>query len=185
MKICTKCGAADRGSYGACKPCDRAKSATYRAANPDKVRASMVAWSAANQQKRQTSNAAYRAANAEKLKAYRVANRERRITTTAAWYAANPDRGRIKEQNRRARKRSAGGQLSPGLAAKLERLQRGKCACGCKQRLGDDYHLDHVMPIALGGANEDWNIQLLRSGCNMQKHATHPIEFMQQKGFLI
>jgi len=41
------------------------------------------------------------------------------------------------------------------------------------------------MPLALGGANADDNIQLLRSTCNQQKHAKHPVDFMQQKGFLL
>lgn len=73
---------------------------------------------------------------------------------------------------------------SKGLAERLFRLQRGKCAC-CKKPLGSDYHLDHIMPLALGGVNEDSNIQLLRAKCNMQKHTVHPVEFMQQRGFLL
>ena len=79
----------------------------------------------------------------------------------------------------------SGGRLSKGLAAKLFAMQRGRCACGCKQPLGDDYHLDHRMPLVLGGANTDDNMQLLRKICNLQKHAKHPIDFMRQRGFLI
>ena len=60
----------------------------------------------------------------------------------------------------------------------------GKCVC-CGHPLSDNYHLDHIVPIALGGANEDWNIQLLRGECNLQKHAKHPVNFMQSKGFLL
>ena len=86
--------------------------------------------------------------------------------------------------NRRARMLEVGGKLSSGLSGRLFKLQRGKCAC-CKLPLGDDYHLDHIIPIDLGGANEDWNIQLLRAKCNCQKHNTHPIDFMQSKGFLL
>lgn len=41
------------------------------------------------------------------------------------------------------------------------------------------------MPLALGGANEDWNIQLLRQRCNNQKKAKHPVDFMQSKGYLL
>ena len=91
---------------------------------------------------------------------------------------------RINCQNRRARKIAVGGKLSKGLTEKLYKLQRGKCAC-CGKLLGDNYHLDHRMPIALGGANEDWNIQLLRSTCNHEKHAKHPIDFMQERGYLL
>jgi 5-methylcytosine-specific restriction endonuclease McrA len=88
-------------------------------------------------------------------------------------------------QNRRARKNASAGKLSFNLAEKLFKLQHGKCACGCKKHLGKDYHLDHIMPLALGGANTDNNIQLLRKQCNWQKHAKHPIDFMQSRGFLL
>lgn len=87
-------------------------------------------------------------------------------------------------QNKRAKIRENGGRLSPGLAKTLFSLQKGKCAC-CGLPLGNDFHLDHIIPSALGGANEDWNIQLLRRKCNMSKGAKHPLVFMQGKGFLL
>ena len=86
--------------------------------------------------------------------------------------------------NRRARVRETGGKLSSDLADKLFKLQKGKCPC-CAQPLGDDYHLDHKMPIALGGSNTDGNMQLLRAVCNLQKAKKHPIDFMQIRGFLL
>jgi 5-methylcytosine-specific restriction endonuclease McrA len=45
--------------------------------------------------------------------------------------------------------------------------------------------MDHIIPLALGGANTDDNIQLLRATCNLQKHTKHPIDFMQQRGYLL
>jgi 5-methylcytosine-specific restriction endonuclease McrA len=81
-------------------------------------------------------------------------------------------------------KKETGGKLSSKLAARLFVLQKGKCAC-CLQPLGDDYHIDHIMPLALGGTNTDDNIQLLRAKCNLQKNAKHPVDFMQQRGFLL
>lgn len=57
--------------------------------------------------------------------------------------------------------------------------------CYCGKPLGDAYHLDHVMPLALGGSNTDDNMQLLRDRCNLQKHAKHPVDFMQERGFLL
>jgi len=53
------------------------------------------------------------------------------------------------------------------------------------QPLGDDFHMDHIMPIALGGSNTDDNMQLLRKECNLQKQAKHPIDFMQSRGLLL
>ena len=63
-------------------------------------------------------------------------------------------------------------------------LQRGKCAA-CGHLLAGDYHIDHIVPIALGGSNRDDNVQLLHSGCNLRKAARHPVEFMQSLGMLL
>lgn len=126
--------------------------------------------------------------NPEKIKGYtteyRRANRKACNARIAKWEAANPEARRVINQNRRARKRANGGRLSPGLASKLFKLQRGKCAC-CGKPLGTDYHLDHIMPLALGGQNADSNMQLLTATCNLQKRAKHPVDFMQQRGKLI
>ena len=123
----------------------------------------LKAWRAANQDRAKAYNAAWIAANPERYKA-----------RTVAWRKANLETRRVICQNYRARKRTNGGALSKDLAIKLLKLQKGKCPC-CQQPLG----------IALGGSNTDENIQLLRNFCNKQKHAKHPIDFMQQKGFLL
>jgi hypothetical protein len=148
-------------------------STAYRAANREKCNALTTAWIKANPERHKASIAAWRASNPEKYK-----------TLIAAWYKANPEARRIYSHNRRARKRTNGGKLSKGLAARLFKLQKGKCPC-CSKPLGDDFHMDHKMPLALGGANEDWNIQLLCAPCNLSKGKKHPIDFMQSKGFLI
>lgn len=152
---------------------EKERSAKYRAANPESKKASTDKWAAANKDKIKAMNTTYIAAYPERKKA-----------SSAKYRKANPGKRIIYEQNRRAIKRDSGGNLSHGLASKLLKLQHGKCPC-CNQPLGDDYHLDHIMPLALGGPNIDSNIQLLRQRCNNQKHAKHPIDFMQQRGFLL
>lgn len=187
-KLCTKCGEskpfagfsknirARDGMNCHCKDCARIATAVWRANNPERARAS---------------ENAYRAANIDKVKARYVAhykaNYDKKKANVLRWQAEHPESVRMYRATARARRRAAeaGGSLSTGLAEKLFKLQRGKCACGCKQPLGDDYHLDHIMPLARGGSNTDDNIQLLRSRCNRQKQAKHPIDFMQQRGFLI
>lgn len=185
MKTCNKCGtqkpldefnkdrAQKDGHKTTCKVCHRAASATYHALNKEKVNAKSAAWHAAHTDKAHARNAEWRAAN------YQQAN-----ARTAKWRAENPEKVRIHSHNRRARVNAAG-KLSHGLAARLYELQRGTCACGCGQALGDTYHLDHIIPLALGGTNTDENIQLLRASCNRQKSAKHPVAFMQQRGFLL
>lgn len=185
MKTCTKCGGEKRvtefsadsrnrdGLQSWCKSCAKTAKAKWRATNLSKVRAYDAEWEASNPDKVREIAAKCYAANSEKVK-----------IAVAKWAAKNPEAVRVHHQNRRASKFKNGGQLSKGLAEKLFRLQRGKCAC-CKQPLGDDYHMDHVMPLVLGGSNTDDNMQLLRKTCNLQKNRKHPVEFMRQRGFLI
>lgn len=100
------------------------------------------------------------------------------------WASEHPESRKISQQNRRARKKQSGGIISADLSERLFKLQKGKCPC-CGQSLGSAFHLDHIIPLALGGVNEDWNIQLLRAKCNHQKKAKHPVDFMQSRGFLL
>ncbi len=121
-------------------------------------------------------------------------NPEKRIVVIKQWQARNKNKDNDNhiqwrkthpELSRATRiKTNGGGTLSRGLKEKLFEAQRGKCAC-CSKPLGNKYEFDHKMPIALGGANEDWNMQLLRRECNLKKGAKHPIDFMQSKGFLL
>lgn len=184
MKTCTKCGETKPttefhknsskrdGLYYHCKLCSREARVNRYNANSEKAKQSA---------------AAYRSAKPEKVKATKAAwaksNPEKKRSSCAKWRAANKLARRILDNNRNARKREAGGKLSKGIAERLFKLQRGKCAC-CGVKLTDN-HLDHVIPIALGGPNEDWNMQLLCAPCNLSKHAKHPIDFMQQRGFLL
>jgi 5-methylcytosine-specific restriction endonuclease McrA len=136
----------------------KAFSAAYRAENPDSVKQATAEW---------------RRLNPEKVKLY-----------SKAWAAANIEKVRMSSRNRRALRLRNGGKLSDGLADKLFLLQRGKCAC-CGDLLGENYHMDHIIPLSRGGPNTDENTQLLTRRCNLQKKAKDPIDFMQSRGFLL
>lgn len=165
-----------------------ARSEAWRRANPEQHKANRGAARERNAEKNRAYGAEYRAANAERINAltrvWKAANPEKVKAWNKVWRDENPELMRIYCHNRRARERDVGGRLSTGLAERLYKIQKGLCAC-CKEPLGDDYHLDHIMPIALGGANTDDNIQLLRQRCNNQKSAKHPVDFMREKGFLL
>lgn|SRR5574340_182965 len=200
MKSCSKCKLAKPttefsknissrdGLCSSCKSCRSLAHAAWRAANPDKAKANMNKWVANNREKHNASTVAWRKDNPWKQKEcsakWRLANPERQKAATAAWCAANPEAKRVHDQNRRSRKLANGGRLSPGIADRLFKLQRGKCAC-CHASIEDGNHIDHVIPLALGGPNEDWNVQLLCQACNRSKGAKHPVEFMQSRGFLL
>lgn len=39
------------------------------------------------------------------------------------------------------------------------------------------YHVDHVVPISLGGSDGPENLVLTCPNCNHRKHAKHPMDF--------
>lgn len=166
----------------------RASSKRYHAAHPEKYKAKSAAWAKANPEKMKALKAAWLKANVDRAKAkarvWAKANIDKLRANSAAWHARNPDVRRLATQNRRARSKENGGRLSKGIRAKLLTLQRGMCPC-CRKPIGDDYHLDHVMPLVLKGTNTDDNVQLLCAPCNLSKGAKHPIDFMQERGFLL
>lgn len=215
MKTCSKCGenkpfsdfhkrkSAKDGLKSSCKICRNRDNATYREANPDKVKASLVKykernldrvkqklkdWRAANLEKARERSSKWYFANKDRAKAMSAEryknNKERAKEKAHARYLSDPSQYKIRNHKRRATLLRVGGKLSIGLEQKLYALQKGKCAC-CKRPLGDKYHMDHIMPLALGGSNTDDNIQLLRAQCNNQKYMKHPVDFMQERGYLL
>lgn len=170
-----------RASYAANREQRLAYAAAYREANAEQIKASVAG-------KHATYSARYREKNYQRClamtAAWKSAKPEQRKATQRDWLQNNLDKHRTYQHNRRAKKKANGGKLSPNIADRLLMLQRGKCAC-CGLPLGDDYHLDHIVPIALGGPNTDENIQLLRAECNRQKGARDPIAYMQARGRLL
>jgi 5-methylcytosine-specific restriction endonuclease McrA len=157
-----------------------AYAAKYREKNYERLKAE---WTG-QYQKRKPYFDKYNAENYERIRARRLAwteaNWDRIQRLNAEWTQNNLDRHRIYQQRRRGRIRSAGGELSLDIVERLLVKQKGRCAC-CGKRLGNSYHLDHIVPLALGGANTDDNVQLLTPTCNLQKGAMHPVEFMQRR----
>jgi 5-methylcytosine-specific restriction endonuclease McrA len=199
------------GFAARCKDCNKLYNREYSAKNKAAVALYMAEYQAKNKESIRQKNLEYCLANKDRLQAYRAEhytkNKERVLENTALWQRNNPEKvaarnkrwadanpekvrannkknEKVRGQNRRALVRRAVGKLSKDLPAKLFALQGGKCPC-CAQPLGNNYHLDHIVPLALGGRNSDDNAQLLRRTCNLQKNKKDPLDFMQSRGFLL
>lgn len=159
----------------------------YQANNASEIREKKRKHYSLNRDRMLAEKAAYYAKAKEKIKdmgrKYRLCNVEKIRIRRAEYRKANIKQILIRNKNRKFSQANRG-KLSTGLVEKLLILQKGKCAC-CGEKLNGDFHIDHIVPIALGGLNVDSNIQLLRPLCNLQKNAKHPVEFMQSRGFLL
>jgi 5-methylcytosine-specific restriction endonuclease McrA len=163
----------------------------YQAENPEKAKDYQAKYYVENSEKIKTRHAKYRASNTENMRAYQTKyyaeNLEKRRVYSKKYYMENPEKIKINNHNRRAREYGSGGKLSQGLFEKLFNLQKGKCPV-CKIALSNvkpRSPMDHITSLFNGGANEDWNIQILCQPCNRQKSAKDPTDFMQERGFLL
>ena len=83
-----------------------------------------------------------------------------------------------------ARLRNAIIETIPKTSELLEK-QNGMCA-SCKVKGKKvKWHLDHVMPLVLGGSHTAGNIQMLCANCNLRKNAKHPLEWAAENGRLL
>lgn len=173
-----------------CLACHRDARATIRAEQPEKVKASKAASYLRNRDATLAKVKAYQSANAEQVREKQrhryQANKQTIAARYKAWAKANRPLLRIHEKRRRDRKRGATGSHTYADVQDIGRLQRWRCANPtCRVSVKAAHHVDHVMPLALGGTDDRSNIQLLCGPCNQSKHARHPIDWARMNGLLL
>jgi len=188
-KACTKCGEVKEldlftkakwmkdGYYPSCKSCKSADYRSRKALNPE-----------LHAKRQAEADRRYKANNPGKHSAMKKRwydnNREAARATANAWVEKNRSKVQLYVRMSNARRRSNGGRINYKFAIDLIKLQSGKCAC-CMTEINVLYHIDHIIPIKLGGSNEKTNLQILCPSCNLSKKAKHPIDFMQSRGYLL
>lgn len=200
MKICSKCKAEksktefskdNRSSSGVqsrCKSCV----AEYYIENSDRILSRVRAYKESNPERVAACQKAYRISNPEKLAACerrcRQSNPERVAEYQRAYREEHPDKISSHKRNRRARVRNAEGRHTGADVKAIFEMQRGLCASCAKKLIksGENiFHVDHIMPLALGGSNWPANLQCLCPSCNLRKRAKHPSDWAKQNGKLL
>lgn len=203
MKHCSGCGESQpRDSFGKwargkdglqpwCKQCQRTHARLWAKANPAKVAATKAMYRATHPARVQAARRTYRAAHGSQLRAtsatwraenparieeynaaYYAAYREEERARVADYRSANPAKVRMAVAAYRARQLNApGGGISPEQWQRTLIDSLGICAyCNRTVRLS----LDHIEPLALGGAHDIANAAAACGRCNRSK-ANHSL----------
>ena len=196
MKYCYKCKtdkhlddfgkdkSRSDGIYPICKGCVNAYQSIWREANKEKRKAAVDKYRSANREKCNASTKKSQAKHPNTKKNWNENNRQKVRLIKRKWAKENTEQNKEIKANNKAKRRGADGKFTFDQIKELLRKQKYKCiSCGCD--IKKSFHRDHIFPIALGGSNHITNIQLLCAPCNIKKSSKHPVDFMQERGFLI
>ncbi|MCA9367635.1 HNH endonuclease [Candidatus Kaiserbacteria bacterium] len=176
-KVCTKCNVekplsefhkSKSGKYGVrgeCKPCALEYRRQYRKNNRKEIAEYQHQWREKNRKEIAENGRQYYEKNSEQC-------RER----VRQWQQANPEKARAHWRNRRARKHNAGGTHTVKDINLLYAGQAGKCWY-CGVNVGNEFHVDHFIPLAEGGSNDVGNLRISCPACNLSKGAKDPHEW--------
>jgi 5-methylcytosine-specific restriction endonuclease McrA len=165
---------------GACRAAKAEHNRKWRAAHREQVADYLRKWRADHCEKKAEYDHNYyvdhREEMAEANHKWRAAHHEEMAEYQRNYRVTHPEEIAAIERNRRARERGNGGtHIAADVQAQYER-QKGKCFYR-GERLGSDYHVDHVIPLALGGSNGPENLVIACARCNQTKYAKHPMDF--------
>jgi len=174
--LCSLCKGEKTGSHVSyCKPCfNKYKRARYVKFRDAEV-ARCMAYNYANYDAFKT-----------RLSEYRKTPKWK--DTVATYRADNKDKVREWDRTKRGKRLSVDGNHTNQDIQDILNIQKWKCAePTCKKclKVSAGYHVDHIMPIALGGTDYPKNLQCLCPSCNTHKWATHPIDWARKKGRLL
>lgn len=148
-----------------CRSCHNTYRRAWSARNADRLREQKRRRYAADPTSHRARSAAFKAGNGDSIHAYNAGYRATHLREHAAY-----------QRNRKARARMAPGTHNAAdVTAQLLR-QRGRCYW-CHKNVGQDYHVDHVVPLCRGGSNGPENLVIACVACNLHKRATHPMDF--------
>ena len=160
-----------------CLACCAGYSAKNRAKNPGKYleanRKLCRRWRGKNRQK-----------NLDTAKAWRQRYPDRVKQFALDWRKNNPEKAHALDARNRTRRKNVSGAFDDKDVERIFKAQRGRCAY-CHITISGGYHVDHIIPIVRGGSNFPKNIQLACANCNWAKHAKDPIQFAQERGWLL
>ena len=176
---------------GGCWDCQLIRNATWRKSNPDKVRANTSRSYQRHRTKRCAAKKHYRQTTPDYAERHRESAKQWRLDhpeqyrairnkylskarKTEAYRLAN--RANSARRKMRRWRRPDGSPVYKERLAALLRRHNGKCYW-CRKSYGETYHLDHVMPLAIGGEHDITNLVVSCPTCNLKKGVKTPMEW--------
>lgn len=165
-----------RGAMGLesyCRPCCAAKRRAAYHANPEPYRANALQRYRARVAAGKVT-AESKVAKREYDRSYRLSNAAKLTALKAVWRNWNADTIRATRHAYKARRRSQ--EARGDSTADIRRWMVGQpkvckwCAVDC----ANDFHVDHVLPLARGGAHLISNLCIACPPCNLRKNAKTP-----------
>ncbi len=178
---------------GHCVECSRIKASSkeklqykkeYREKNKNKIREYNVKYYHSDREAQIKRSVDYLKKHPEIKRKHRQKYSEKIKQAIALWKEKNKDKCLTHSRNRRAKKENAGTH-STYETNKLLELQKNKCVYCSADLTKVKKHLDHIVPLHLGGSNKIFNLQWTCQKCNLSKHAKDPIDWAQQNGRLL
>ena len=173
-KACTKCGEdkllseyyrdkrARDGLRPSCKNCHDLMVAAYKAAHPDRVKATAKAWAAAHPEECRIKGMEYKATHRERLRAHKE-----QYYRTAAGQATRA-RGKAKRRIRMLRTDATVALTTEEWQARIAEYGGRCCWCG-KKINADTVGMDHIVALANGGRHIVSNVAPSCPTCNRLK----------------
>lgn len=172
----------------------------WRLKNRAKIAVEYKVWAKENEEHLKAYNDNWRKENLEHVRTesrrravgYRERHREKYNLRALEYFHRKMQEPKFRQQRsihasiQYGKRKASEGSYTKEDIDEILRLQKYKCAeCGVSVRGKKKRHIDHRIPIKLGGSNWPSNLQILCAPCNLSKGAKHPIEFAQSKGRLL
>lgn len=152
-----------------CKTCARAARKDYYRRHPVESRQAALQWHRDNRDLSLEKSARYHREHKEEIAARKA--RERKLPGKQEEYTA-------RQSAYRARKAGSEGSHTAEDVADLLVEQAGLCFW-CDVEVGDNYHVDHVIPLVMGGSDGKENLVIACPSCNLRKGAKDPSDFAE------
>lgn len=165
-----------------CKTCSAQNRSKWRKENHDRDKKISAKWRGANLEHKKAYQSRWDAENPHYKGYWYSINKDKKNEYVSEWQRQNPEKRSASERRRRGKLKNAKGTHTAQDVKDIYASQGGECVY-CGADLSEGYHVDHIMPLVLGGSNWPENLQCLCPTCNLRKGPKHPDDWHKEIGF--